>query len=376
MKVAIVDGGSFVLPYDHQLAERLAAQGIEVGFFGSATRYNGEFIAAMAELPGAVVQTRAVSSTVASSRRRGAIAYLALLAALWRERKRYDAIDLQFGVSGLAELPFWAALALLHRRFIFTVHNPVPHGFTGRRHRPTGWLAGMADSLVFVSEFSRDDFMLRYGERFRARSHVLPHPPLPLAPGLPAAARRQPFRAEALVYWSTVKPYKGVEIFADLARSERLRQLGIGLEIVGAWSSLLASLRHEMVELGVEVVDRYLPADALQSLLARPVVFVLPYREASQSGALYTLLHHGAVFMCADVGDLGGFMRRHGLESMLLADRSAASVERCLQRFIDAPEAVIDAFDKARSACAAAAASAPYALAFGLAKPLRESAAA
>ena len=376
MRVAIVDGGSFVLPYDHQLAKHLMAQGIEVGFFGSATRYNGEFTAALAALPGAVVRTRAVSSTVASSRWRGAMAYLALLADLWRARKRYDAIDLQFGVSGLAELPFWAALAARHRRFVFTVHNPVPHGFTGRRHAATGWLARLAHSLVFLSEFSRDDFMRRYGERFRSKSHVLPHPPLPLAPGLPAGPRRQPFRAEALVYWSTVKPYKGVEIFAELARSERLRDLGIGLEIVGAWSSSLASLRSEMTGLGVEVVDRYLPVDALQSLLARPVVFVLPYREASQSGALYALLHHGAVFMCADVGDLGGFMRRHGLESMLLADRSAASVERCLRRFLDAPEAVIDAFDAARSACAAAAAAAPYAEAFGLAEPLRESAAA
>ena len=50
MNLAIVDPGSFVLPYDYQLVRALAARGDRVDFYGSTTRYNGEFLAAMAAL--------------------------------------------------------------------------------------------------------------------------------------------------------------------------------------------------------------------------------------------------------------------------------------------------------------------------------------
>ena len=60
VRVALVDGGSFVLTYDYQLAETLAKQGIEVEFHGSRTRYNGEFLEAMRRLPGVTVLDRAI----------------------------------------------------------------------------------------------------------------------------------------------------------------------------------------------------------------------------------------------------------------------------------------------------------------------------
>ena len=58
----------------------------------------------------------------------------------------------------------------------------------------------------------------------------------------------------------------------------------------------------------------------------------MPYREASQSGAMYSLLHHGRAFICADVGDPGAFMRACGLEALLLRERSADAVADCLDR--------------------------------------------
>ncbi|NUZ06992.1 glycosyltransferase [Piscinibacter koreensis] len=363
-RVALIDGGSFVLPYDHRVATALAGQGVGVDFHGSRTAYNAEFLDAIAALPGARVTSRRVSGTTAS-RLRGGVEYARLWLGVWRARRRYGAVNLQFSVLWPVELPFCGALG---RRFVLTVHNPVPHGFAGQRHRPTAWLARLAARLVFVSTFSRNDFIARYGERFRAKSVVLPHDLLPLAPGLPRVPYVRWRAPEALVFWSTVKPYKGVDLFADLARSRTLRASSLGLEVVGAWDAALAPLRTELAGLGVTVVDRFLDGAELLALLARPVVFVLPYREASQSGALYTLLHHGCLFMCSDVGDLGDFMRRNGLESMLLADRSAAAVEACLARLAADPAAVLAAFAGAQAATAAAATAAmPLRAAYGLA---------
>jgi hypothetical protein len=343
-RVAIVDGASFVLPYDQGLASGLARRGWQVAFFGSRTRYNENFLDALRSEPGVQVQAEAVSGTV-SPRWRGLWAYAWLWAGVWRQRRQLDAVNLQFSVLWPLELPL---LWLLRRRFVFTVHNAVPHGFAGRRHGPTRWLAALARRLVFASEATRSDFLRRYGPHHAAKSAVLPHGLLPLAPGLPVQPCTPRPAPEALVFWSTVKPYKGVELFRELARSPRWAAEGLPLEVWGAWDASLHPLRDELRTLGVKITDAYLDTAALQALFARNVLFVLPHRDASQSGALYTLLHHGCQFLCADSGDLGAFVRRFDLTGMMLRQRDTESTLACLQYLRAHSAAVADRFNRAQ----------------------------
>lgn len=326
-RIAIVDAGSFILPYDFQLIQGLVAHGVAVDFYASRTRYNDQFLDALRRLPGVTVRAHAISGTVAA-RWKGALAYIGLLARLLWNGPRYDAVNLQFSGWWPAELP---VLFALRRKLIFTVHNAVPHDSAATTHGPTRRIAAMARSLVFASESTRDDFMRRYGETFRAKSSVLPHGLLPIAPQLPPSDYMPPGEPRSLVYWSTVKPYKGVELFADLARSSAVHQQGLSLEVYGAWAPQLRPLHDELISLGVRVRDAYLDDAELLALLAKDAVFVLPYQQASQSGALYSLLNHGRIFICSDVGDLGDFMRRFGLEGLLLKDRTAEAVLACLQ---------------------------------------------
>jgi glycosyltransferase involved in cell wall biosynthesis len=256
-------------------------------------------------------------------------------------------VNLQF--SAFWPLDLLAAFAL-EDRFVYTVHNAVPHGFEGLRHRPTSWLAARAARLVFVSESTRLDFMRRYGESLAAKSSVLPHGLSPVAPRFGHTPYRPSGGPEALVFWSTVKPYKGVEIFATLAESAAVRQRGLSLEIHGAWDAGLKPLRAQLVQLGVTVRDTYLDEAQLVDLLNREVVFLLPYEEASQSGALYALLNHGRVFICTDVGDLGAFMRRFGLEGLLLRDRSADAVIECLDYLAAHGDEIVASLARAQQA--------------------------
>ena len=347
MRIAIVDPGSFVLPYDFQLVKALAEGGREVDFCGSTTRYNGELLEAMARLPGVRVLARPISSSVAP-RWRGALAYAAQLLSLLARSRRYTTVNLQF--IGFWPLE-WLVFGLLRRKFVFTVHNAVPHGSEEERHAPTQRLARLARTLLFVSEATRDDFLRRYGEAFRAKAVVLPHGLMPATP----ASAVQPYTALAaprrLVFWSRVQRYKGVEIFRDLARSETLRQRGLAFAIHGAWAGDLAELREQLAALDVAIDDRYLDDERLLALLSAPdTVFLLPYLRASQSGALYTLLAHGRVFICADTGDLAAFMRRFGLEGLLLHERSAEGVLRCLDYLAAHADEVAQAFNRAQQA--------------------------
>lgn len=341
-RIAIVDGASFVLPYDHALATGLARRGLAVSFFGSRTRYNVEFLADLQRSPDLETRVASVSGSVCS-RPRGVFGYLLLLLGLLRQGMRYDAINLQFSVLWPLEL---LLLFPLRRRLVYTVHNAVPHGHTGRRHLPTAWLAALACRLIFVSEATRDDFLARYGARHRAKSSVLPHGVLPVHPGqAPCQPQPRP-KPEALVFWGTIKGYKGVDLFRDLAEHPALQ--GMPLEIVGAWDPALASLRAELAARGVRIRDEYLDPIALDALLARPVVFLMPYRAASQSGALYTLLHRGCTFLCSDVGDLGAFLRESGLDALRLRERSAEAVVEALTRLACDADTVARALESAQ----------------------------
>lgn len=345
-RIAIVDPGSFVLPYDFHLVQALAGTGTAIDFYGSTTRFNGEFLAALSTLPGVTVRARPISGSVAP-RWRGALAYAGQLLGLLVHAGRYAKVNLQFSAIWPLE---WLVFGWLRRKFVFTVHNAVPHGFQGERHGPTRRLAQLAASLVFVSEATRDDFLRRYGEAFRAKATVLPHGLLPATPAsrpVPYAARPAPRK---LVFWSRVQPYKGVEIFRELAQSPEVKRRGLSLAVHGAWSAELHALRDELRGLGVAIHDEYLDDAALLALLSEDALFLLPYQRASQSGALYALLAHGRLFCCTDTGDLGGFLRRFGLDGLLLADRSAAAVLRCLDHLAAHPAEVAEAFGRAQEA--------------------------
>ncbi|HEY0820249.1 MAG TPA: glycosyltransferase [Rhizobacter sp.] len=325
-RLAIIDPGSFVLPYDFHLVKGLAANGRGVDFYGSTTRYNGEFLDAMRALPGVQVMARAISSSVAS-RLGGALAYALQLASVLLRAGRYGTVNLQF--SGFWPLE-WLVFGLLRGKFVFTVHNAVPHGFTGAQHAPTRRLADLARELVFVSEATRDDFLQRYGEHYRARATVLPHGLLPVTPQAEVVPYGRLPPPQALVFWGRVQPYKGVELFRELARSVEIRRRGLALAVHGAWSPELRPLQDELRAEGVDLREGYLDDTQLLDLMAQDAVFLLPYQHASQSGVLYALLAHGRVFFCTDTGDLGAFMRRHGLDGLLLKDRSPQAVMACL----------------------------------------------
>lgn len=351
-----MDGSSSVLPYVHALALGLVRRGYRVCVFASRTRYNGEFLDDLKFQEGVEVVDAGVSRTVAAPWF-GLLAYAGLWWRLWRRRSEFGAINLQFSVLWPLELPFaWA----LRQHFVFTLHNPVPHGHSTKRHIPTAWFALLARSLIFVSHATREGFVLRYGAGYEAKSLVLPHGLLGLEPADVPVAYSRKGPPEALVFWGTVKPYKGVDIMAELARSAQWQNHGLPLEVHGKWDAELAGLKIELQGLGVTVVDAYLDAAALKNLMRRNVVFILPYVSASQSGALFTLLHQGCRFICTDVGDLGDFMRRFNLTQLLLAQRDAPSVLQCLARLntrLDAPpeanpaaqtDAVTAAFQRAQ----------------------------
>jgi hypothetical protein len=314
VRVAIVDGGSFVLPYDYQLAETLAAPASRSSSTARAPATTASSSRRCGACPASTVHDAALSRTVAP-RWRGVLGYLALWLGLWRRRREFDAINLQFSAAWPLELPFLLGPA---EQAVFT----VPQRGAARLRRPSP-CADRADRPARAHARLRQPLLarrlprpLRRGVSRQARLFGLGR--TPVVPGLPPVPYRPAPPPEALVYWSTVKPYKGVELFAELARSQRIRDAGVGLEIHGAWAPELAALQGR-ARRPRRADRRRLSRRAGRCCASSRATSSSSCRTARRrSRALFSLLHHGRVFLCSDVGDLGDFLRRFGLEALLL----------------------------------------------------------
>lgn len=346
MRLAIVDFGSFVLPYDFYLVTALAERDCSVIFFASETRFNPEFLDALRSHCRVEVVSRPVSRSV-SGRTRALTSYMGLLWSIWSRRRDYDFVNLQFCARWQAEIPlFW----MLRKKLIFTVHNAVPHDFRGRRYWPYGLMAGFARELWFLSRATAEEFYQRYSDRFRRKANIVPMGTIGVSPESPVTPYRLPSRLEGIAYWSTVKPYKGIELMLALAQDRGATEGGSRLEVHGRWDAELQPIRQDLIRHGVQAEDKYLSTEELQQLLTRDLVFLLPYRTASQSAALYTLLHHGRLFLTTDVGDLGDFMRRFGLAELILSSPTVESVRRCMAWLTENLPYAVERFAEAQRA--------------------------
>lgn len=328
MRIAILDPASFALPYVVFLARGLGACGHKVSIFCSRTKYNESLLdelSAESDPARFDIDFYRISRTTAPSRWSGVLAYGALLHSVFSRRKSFDVISLQFGIFLPFDIVF---MGLLYGRLQFTIHDDVPHGFNRKWHLPTLIRACCASKLVFTSQAVRDRFLSRYPiGGLRRRVKLLQH-------GL-LAATLQPMPQESehgrgdpiVTYFSTVKPYKGVE---QLVAAKPLLTEGAAVEIHGQWDLSLADLKERALLHGCTVKDEYLSAVALERLLTERRVFVLPYRNASQSGVLYLLLNYAKPFVSTDRGDLGAFLRREGLADLVFPNDDPQALAQAL----------------------------------------------
>ena len=100
------------------------------------------------------------------------------------------------------------------------------------------------------------------------------------------------------------------------------------VEIIGKWDESLSDLKNDLVKhKNINVYDKYLDYDELQGLMTRELVFILPYKSATQSGVLYTYLAHEKVFISSDVGENSDFLRSNGLSKLVFDRDSSESIK-------------------------------------------------
>lgn len=350
MRVQIVDPPAYTPPYDRSLAAALAAAGAEVQLVTSRFAH-GE----VPEPQGYVVRedfyrrSRAAGFPRALRRAGQALEHPG---DMLRLRRTADSAVHHYQWLTLPRLD-WALLPPARPRIL------TPHGWLRRegwREHPGRGLRRLLDSMdavVALSDYGASRLIEAGVSSERVR--VIPHgafdyltrlpDPAPLAPELAAT---EPDR-QVILAFGLVRPYKGTDLLIDAMRELPEAELWIVGRPLGLELDELRA-RAASVADRVRFVPRFVSDREIPAIFQRADVVALPYRDAEQSGVLYTALAFGKPIV---VSDAGGFPELAALGAARMVTAGDADQLR------DAlAELLTDAETRERLAAAAAAAAA------------------
>jgi glycosyltransferase involved in cell wall biosynthesis len=349
MRVQLVDPPAFTPPYDRSLAAALARAGADVELVTTRFLY-GPVPPALGYRVSEPFYRRAAQRGLGVPGRR----------ALKLAEHVDDMLRYRRGLAREADLLHWQWLAVEPldvwllppvRPQLLTAHNVVAHerrpGQAAVRRR----LVRKMDALVVHSRHGADE-AVRLGVQ-AARVHVIPHGAfdyltrqdgeLPLPDELAAV------EGPVVLFFGLIREYKGADVllraFAQIEGAE--------LWVVGMPRTDMAPLRALAGE-RVRFVSRFVSDLELPAYFRRADVVVLPYRDADQSGVLYTALAFGKPLIASAVGGFSELAEEHGAARLVPPGDERALVGALRELLAD------DAARAELSAAASRAAAGPY----------------
>jgi hypothetical protein len=303
-KIAIIDPSSYTLPYDYFYLIEVSKY-YKIDFYYSKTKYNYEYIDKLRSNNNIRLIEYNISSSVIH-KSIGLLNYIKMLTKILIRKNSYSKIHFMWNIYMPVEQIFFK---LFGDKFIFTYHNNVPHSFKEKVFKPYQKINTHAVRKVFVSEFTKNEFIKSYeniGEYY-----LLNHGLMPISEFNETNNIAKGEIDDSIYFWGRVEEYKGIDVFKNFLKDYQVK-------IYGKWNINLLSLKDELSNKeNIEIIDSYLPNDDLKDLLERNNIFILPYKDATQSGVLYTLLAYKKVFICSDVGENSKFLNDNGLDELI-----------------------------------------------------------
>lgn len=315
MRLAIADPSSYTPPYDHALSAALSAAGVDVQLLTSEFNY-GEIATPVGYRRREIFYLRSHRRAASGQRGRAELALKLLehvpgMLRLSSICRGFDLIHFQW--LTVPEID-WALLPK-GRPLVLTAHDVSPREPRLCQMAAMRRLYDRFDAIVVHSKHGKRRLMEDFGLD-EQRLNVIPHGIFrhlaegggTAAGGGAARAVRTPRRPEGRVvlFFGLMRPYKGIDVllkaWESLSEQERG---GSELWIAGMPRMDISEMeRHDGMK-GVRLAPRFIGDRELGDWFSEADLIVLPYREADQSGVLFTALAFGKPLLLSDVGGFG-----------------------------------------------------------------------
>lgn len=319
-KIAVVDFTSRALPYDFYYIKSLSKYRT-VDFYCSQSDFNGKFIENCKQLNNVNVFENRISG---KTKPLAFLLYFMYSLKILFSSKKYEKINLQWLVLPIVDLLLFS---FIRSKIVLTVHNTTPHGSRKKISYATYISSYIFPKLLFVSESEREKFERLY-LNYRAKLYVLPHGMMDINPSFQSVNVDRK-KLKRIVFWGTVKDYKGIDFIFDSI--DVFDKIGLELEIHGKFDKDKEHLVSKFKDHKVRVVNGYLDDDAVSSLLSsNNLALILPYKNATQSGVLYTALAYNVPLLGSNSGDTKYFISSYLGSSFTFSYGNKSELENAL----------------------------------------------
>jgi glycosyltransferase involved in cell wall biosynthesis len=324
MEVTVVDPAAYTPPYDHSLCAALARRGNRVELLSSRFRHGS------APQPEGYLRHEPFYRVGADSRTVKGLQHPfdMLRVALRLRRRPPDIVHFQW--LPLPELDRTLVRAF-PRPLVFTAHEVLPRAASERRWRMVARIFDAVDAVVVHSESARDRLVHGLGVP-ESKVAVVPHGSFDYLTRIDGARSLDPEVGDldgrkVVLCFGLVRPYKGIELLIDAFAEVPEDAV---LLIVGRALMPLEPLRRRARARGiserVRFVSRYVAEAEIPAYFRRADVVVLPYREADQSGVLFTALAFGRPTVVTAVGGFTEVAERGAAELVPPGDAGALAL--------------------------------------------------
>jgi hypothetical protein len=314
-RVLIVDASSRGLPYDYYYIKELSKH-YNVDFFYSKTKFNYEYIELLKNEENINLYEYHISGY---PRLISTINYLKLLIYIIKNKNKYRKIHFFWSILFFLELPIFV---LLKNKLIFTFHNDKPHERKKNGYLPYKIIYHLAKLNIFVSSFTKDRFIKNNNIKHK-KFKIVNHGVLPISVNDNIIINSK--IEKTIIFWGLVKDYKGVDIFLNLLNNKFLQDYQF--EIIGKWDNSMSNLQKQLLTYNnIKIINKFISLEELKLLLQRDAIFILPYKNATQSGVLYTFLAYTKIFIASDVGENSTFLKENDLENLIFKREDVSSI--------------------------------------------------
>lgn len=320
VRVQLVDPAAYTPPYDHALAEALAAEGAVVELATAPFPYG--------DVPDPVGYTRVNRFYKGLPGRAGspllragrAIRHVPDMLAWRKSAEAFDIVHAQWlAVQGVD-----IKLLPAGQPLVMTAHDVLPREPRPGQVEAQAKLYSHADAVVVHTEHGKGRLINEVGLP-ESKIEVIPHGPfthiseiedrLPLPHELegPGAHGEKP----VVLFFGLLRPYKGLDVLLDAWDGVEDAELWI----VGRPRMDTERLRNHAAELeGVKFLTRWVEEREIPSIFNAATACVLPYREIDQSGVLATALAFETPLVTSQAGGLSEAADRGAAISVPVGD--------------------------------------------------------